>query len=137
MDNKYDCLIVGSGTSGTYLAYRLSKLGFSVLVIDKDKEENICNRFDLIHFPLNDFSKHSLETPNINDEDCVEVFHDGYTRSALDKNEKKTRNDIYAAHFHKLFLRFKKQALDSGAEFSFETEVKSILYDEKRKPNGI
>ena len=32
-----------------------------------------------------------------------------YTRSALDKNEKKTRNDIYAAHFHKLFLRFKKQ----------------------------
>ncbi len=137
MENKYDCLIVGSGTSGTYLAYRLSKLGFSVLVLDKEKEENVCNRFDLIHFPLNDFSKHQLETPNINDEDCVEIFHDGYTRSALDKNEKKNRKDIFAAHFHKLFLRFKKQAINEGAEFTYETEVKTILYDNKRKPNGL
>ncbi len=137
MENYFDALIVGSGTSGTYLSFKLAKSNFKVLVIDKDKEEDICNRFDIIHFQYDDFLKHGLALPKEGDPDMVEIFHDVYTRSALDKNEKRNSINVYAAHFHMLFERLKGEAIKAGARFSFNTSYKEIIYNTQGNPIGI
>ena len=41
---KYDVIIVGACTSGTYFSNLLALEGLKVLVIDKDKEEDLSKR---------------------------------------------------------------------------------------------
>ncbi|MFA5236089.1 MAG: FAD-dependent monooxygenase, partial [Bacilli bacterium] len=47
---NYDVVIVGACTAGTYFSQLLAKRGLKVLVIDKDKEENLSKRLDIFHF---------------------------------------------------------------------------------------
>lgn len=47
---EYDVVIVGACTAGTYFANLLVKEKLKVLVIDKDKEEDLSKRLDIIHF---------------------------------------------------------------------------------------
>ena len=41
MEQNKDVIIVGAGTAGTYLGWLLGKQGLKVLIIEKDKKENV------------------------------------------------------------------------------------------------
>ncbi len=71
---RADAIIVGAGTSGTYLAWRLARAGYGCLVLEKDRLENLgtvigpfhmeevaFERFD-IPLPQGDELLHRLET---------------------------------------------------------------------------
>ena len=44
----YDVIIVGACTAGTYFSGLLAKRGLKVLVIDRDSEENLAKRLDIV-----------------------------------------------------------------------------------------
>jgi flavin-dependent dehydrogenase len=41
MIKKCDLLVVGAGTAGTYLSWIIAKKGYSVILIEKDKREEV------------------------------------------------------------------------------------------------
>ena len=74
IENKeFDALIVGAGTAGTYLGWRLAKLGHSVVIIEKDKRENVGNRLDVIHFESDRIKKAGIPPFKPGEPDCIEI----------------------------------------------------------------
>ena len=68
---KYDVVIVGACTAGTYFSSLLAKGGLKVLVIDKDTEENLCKRLDIIHFTRDSYKQFNIDESKQGDEEFV------------------------------------------------------------------
>ena len=56
----YDVIIVGSSTSGAFLARTMAEKGFSVKVIERDSLGNVGRKMDIVHIAKADFSKFDL-----------------------------------------------------------------------------
>lgn len=95
---KYDVIIVGACTAGTYLSKLLAERGLKVLVIDKDKEENLSKRLDIFHFTTQSFKDFHLKPVKEGDEAFVRQFNLGYSKSALNQHPKKSFLDVTVMH---------------------------------------
>lgn len=128
----YDVVIVGACTAGTYFSYLLAKKGLKVLVIDKDKEENLSRRLDIFHFTTASFKDYGLEQSKEGDPEFVRNFNLVYSKSALDNHLKKSFLEVTVMHLPLFIKRLREKALANGVTFSFETAFASLLYDDKR-----
>jgi digeranylgeranylglycerophospholipid reductase len=63
MVENYDIIIVGAGTAGTYLGWLLAKKSFSVIIIEKDKRDQVGKRLDVIHFETDRIKKAGIPPP--------------------------------------------------------------------------
>lgn len=133
----YDVLIVGAGTAGTYFSYKLAQEGLKVLVIDKDKEEDIAKRLDIIHFPIPDYANFGLERLKKGDPEFVKEFEWGYSRSALDHYEKKNSQPTAVLHLPLLIKKLRNMATSKGVEFFFENEAADLHYGNDKKIDGV
>ena len=93
---QYDVVIVGACTAGTYFSSLLAKEGLKVLVIDKDKEENLSKRLDIFHFTRDSYKDFDIEESKPGDEEFVRYFDVCYSKSALD-NYLKTLKELPCA----------------------------------------
>ena len=84
----YDVVIVGACTAGTYFAGLLAKRGLKVLVIDRDSEENLAKRLDIIHFTRDSYGQFGVEPSGEGDPEFVRNFHVCYGKSALNNHLK-------------------------------------------------
>ncbi len=132
----YDVVIVGACTAGTYFSYLLAKKGLKVLVIDKDKEENLSRRLDIFHFTTASFKDYGLEQSQEGDPEFVRNFNLVYSKSALDNHLKKSLLEVTVMHLPLFIKRLRDKAINSGVTFHFETTFASLLYNDKRI-NGI
>jgi choline dehydrogenase-like flavoprotein len=69
MKNKYDVLVVGSGTAGIYFASKMAEYGYSVCVIDSLLEEKLGERLNIFHIDKVKFAEHGIPEPKPGDED--------------------------------------------------------------------
>ena len=46
---KYDVIIVGASTAGSFFARRMAEKGFNILVIDKSSRDKISPEYDVFH----------------------------------------------------------------------------------------
>ncbi|MBD3254081.1 MAG: NAD(P)-binding protein, partial [Candidatus Lokiarchaeota archaeon] len=76
MVETYDVIIVGAGTAGTYLGWLLAKKKLSVLVVEKDKREEVGKRLDVIHFETDRIKKAGIPPPKQGDPELVGVFEE-------------------------------------------------------------
>lgn len=68
-----DVVIIGAGTAGTYLGWLLSKKNISVTLIEKDNQEEVGKRLDVIHFETDRVEKAGIPPFKIGDPDCIEI----------------------------------------------------------------
>ena len=47
---KCDILIIGAGTTGVYFGWLMARRGHAVIIIDKDRREDVGQRLEVIHF---------------------------------------------------------------------------------------
>ncbi|NVM36175.1 MAG: FAD-dependent monooxygenase [Candidatus Lokiarchaeota archaeon] len=73
MVENCDILIVGAGTAGSYLGWILAKKGFSVVIIEKDKREEVGKRLDVIHFETDRIEKAGIPPFHVGEPDCIEI----------------------------------------------------------------
>ncbi len=133
----YDVVIVGACTAGTYFSNLLAKKGLKVLVIDKDKEEDLSRRLDIFHFTRQSFRDYGLEEAKDGDPEFVRNFDLCYSKSALDNYLKKSFLKVAVMHLPLFIKRLRKAAIAHGVEFRFETAYDHLIYDEKKRINGI
>ncbi|MDY0345893.1 MAG: NAD(P)/FAD-dependent oxidoreductase, partial [Bacilli bacterium] len=128
----YDVIIVGACTAGTYFSNLLAKKGLKVLVIDKDKEENLSTRLDIFHFTRQSFKDYGLQEAKDGDEEFVRNFNLCYSKSALDNYLKKSFLEVAVMHLPLFIKRLREIALNNGVEFRFETSFSHIIYDKQQ-----
>ena len=128
----YDVVIVGACTAGTYFAGLLAKRGLKVLVIDRDSEENLAKRLDIIHFTRDSYEQFGVEPSNPGDEEFVRNFHVCYGKSALNNHLKTNYINVAVLHLPLFIKRLRNSAVESGAQFRFSTAFRELHYEEKR-----
>lgn len=134
---KYDVVIVGACTAGTYFAGLLGKAGLKVLVIDKDTEENLCKRLDIIHFTRDSYAEFGVEESKEGDEDFVHNFEVCYSKSALDQHLKTNYLKVAVLHLPLFIKKLRKTAMEHQVEFRFGETFKGLLYNKEHKICGI
>jgi len=128
----YDVVIVGACTAGTYFAGLLAKRGLKVLVIDRDSEENLAKRLDIIHFTRDSYAQFGVEPSGEGDEEFVRNFHVCYGKSALNNHLKTNYINVDVLHLPLFIKRLRKIASESGAVFRFETAFRELHYENGR-----
>ena len=134
---NYDVVIVGACTAGTYFSYLLAQKGLNVLVIDKDKEDNLSRRLDIFHFTKQSFKEYGLEESKAGDPEFVSDFNLVYSKSALDNHLKKTFLEVAVMHLPLFIRRLRNKALEKGVTFQFDTAFDHLLYDGNQRICGI
>lgn len=125
----YDVVIVGACTAGTYFASLLAKNGLKVLVVDKDSEENLAKRLDIIHFTRDSYEEFGVDPSGEGDEEFVRNFNVCYGKSALNNHLKTNYINVAVLHLPLFIKRLRKTAVGNGAEFRFSTVFKDLRYE--------
>lgn len=128
----YDVVIVGACTAGTYFAGLLAKRGLKVLVIDRDSEENLAKRLDIVHFTRDSYAEFGVEPSVEGDEEFVRNFHVCYGKSALNNHLKTNYINVAVLHLPLFIKRLRKTAVEAGAEFRFQTAFQKLRYENSR-----
>ena len=134
---RYDVVIVGACTAGTYFAGLLAKKGLKVLVIDKDSEQDLCRRLDIVHFTRDSYEQFGLKSSEAGDPEYVRDFTVCYSKSALDRHLKTNKINVSVLHLPLFIRRLRKQAQEQGADFRFSTAFSKLMYDAKDRICGI
>ena len=129
---EYDVIIVGACTAGTYFANLLAKEGVKVLVIDRDTEEILAKRLDIIHFTRDSYAQFGVEPSGEGDEEFVRNFNVCYGKSALNNHLKTNYINVAVLHLPLFIKRLRKTALENGAQFRFRTAFQALRYENGR-----
>ena len=128
----YDVVIVGACTAGTYFAGLLAKWGLRVLVVDKDSEENLAKRLDIIHFTADSYAQFGVEPSRPGDSEYVRSFHVCYGKSALDNHLKTNYINVDVLHLPLFIKKLRKVSVAAGAVFRFGTAFRELRYENDR-----
>ena len=135
--NKYDVIIVGACTAGTYFSNLLAKEGLKVLVIDKDSEENLCKRLDIFHFTRDSYKQFDIEESIEGDEEFVRNFDICYSRSAKNRHQKTSHTKVAVMHLPLFIKRLRNKAISNGVTFNFNESFTNLIYDNNNRICGI
>ena len=78
---KYDIVIAGASTTGAWFAKKMAAEGHKVLVIEKQKPENVSREYDIFHMGKAEMEKFGLDIPKEGDDDYGFVFTSGRSYS--------------------------------------------------------
>jgi len=136
MQQKYDAVIVGGSSTGSYFARRLSEAGFSVLVLEAQPEEKTGAQYDIFHIPEPDFARFGLPEP-AEGEDFAFRFTGSKAFSALGRHPKEIGGTTVGMHKHLYTLRLNRWAKEAGARFEYGASFTDFLYDEGGRISGV
>lgn len=81
---KYDAVIIGGATAGSYMAQRLASAGHSALLLEQKSFETVGARYDIFHIAKSDFERFCLPLP-VEGEDKAFEFSSNDALSAFGK----------------------------------------------------
>lgn len=134
---KYDIVIIGAATAGSYFAHLMAKKGYSVKVIEKMSKDEVANRFDIFHILKEDFEKFNLPLPKEGDADYAFTYNGGKTISPYGNYPKATDECVVGMHLHQYTLRLNQRAKKAGAEIEYQAEFIDFIYSQNNKICGI
>lgn len=129
---KYDVLIVGGATSGSFFARRMAEQGFSVIVIDACTEEKIGSKYDIFHVCKRDFDNFGLPLPSKDDGTWAFEFSEGLTCSPYNNHPKTTYDTVIGMHMHEYVLKMNRWAIAKGAEFIYGAKFTAPIFSNGR-----
>lgn len=136
MEKKYDVIIIGAATAGSYFGKLMAEQGFKVLLTDKLSRDNIGKRLDIFHVDKELFSTYNVPEPKEGDPDYVMNFPRSIAKSPLNNYPKVTDYPFVVMRMPAFIRRLNDWAVINKAEISYETEFIDFLYDNKGKIKG-
>lgn len=126
---KYDVLIVGGATSGSFFARRMAEQGFSVAVLDACPEEKIGSKYDIFHMCKRDFDSFRLPPASKDDGTWAFEFTEGLTASPSGKYPKTTYDTVVGMHMHEYVLKMNRWAREKGAQFIYGAKFTAPVFE--------
>lgn len=127
---KYDILVVGGATSGTFIAKRMAEKGYKVKVIDSSPVEKIGAKYDIVHLSRKDFDKFDLPRVGKGDPEYALEYRDGYTASPYGNHKKHVIENMFVLHLHEYVLLMNNWAISHGAEYEYNALFKEFVFDD-------
>lgn len=143
MVENCDVLIVGAGTAGTYLGWLLAKKRYSVVIIEKDKREEVGKRLDVIHFETDRIEKAGIPPFKVGEPDCIEIRDQSVIVTPDFTTEIKIRALQTIVRLTPFLNRMYNVLESVGAKLEFSCEFKELIYKDnnlvglKAKKNGL
>ena len=128
---KYDIVIAGASTTGAWFAKKMAAEGHSVLVIEKQKPENVSREYDIFHMGKAEMEKFGLDIPKEGDDDYGFVFTSGRSYSPFGNYSKYGKETVVGMHKHEFIMKMNRQAVEAGAEIIYGAAFSDFLKDEK------
>lgn len=130
MKKEYDVIVVGGSSMGSYFAKKMSRRGYSVLLTEKEKREDISRGYDIFHMikhEIRDFG----DLPAIEPGDGVWAFEysDSYTFSPYGRHPKHSGQTVVGMHRHEYMLRCLDDAAENGVDILYEAEYKAPVIE--------
>ena len=131
--NKYDIVIVGASTAGSYYARKMAEKGYSVLMIDKSSREKISPEYDIFHMEKSEMERFGL--PEVKEGDGIYEFEfsEQYMMSSFSNYPKSAPTYVVGMHKHGYIVLMNDWAIEAGAEIVYEAAFDSLTYDENGK----
>ncbi|GHT77003.1 geranylgeranyl reductase [Spirochaetia bacterium] len=136
MEMNSDVLVVGAGTAGLYFAGLMAKQGYRVVVIDRAPEEELGNRYTVIHVGQDNFARFGLPEPKPGDPDYVTIFHESVLLSALNRWKKHYSGSVIVLRQALLRKRMVTWAKAQGAQLICGTSFEKPLFNAQGKLAG-
>ena len=133
---RYDVIVVGAATTGSYFAHQLAEQGRSVLVIDALDPERIGTKYDIYHVAKRDFDRFRLPLPE-KGEDWAFEFTDNVNLSAFGNWPKPGHEHVTGMHMHPHTLRMNRWAREAGAEILYGARFERLEYGPDGKIRGV
>ncbi|MFW9939290.1 MAG: NAD(P)/FAD-dependent oxidoreductase [Candidatus Thorarchaeota archaeon] len=132
MITNSDVLVVGAGTAGTYISWIIAKKGYSVILIEKDKREDVGKRLDVIHFESDRIEKAGIPPFKIGDPDCIDIRDISYVITPDFKTELKIRALQTIVRLTPFLNKMYKLLESDGVKIVFSCEFKELIYENGR-----
>ena len=129
-NNLYDVVIIGSATSGAWLARSLAEKGRKVKVIEKLSEEKLGRRLDIFHVAKREFERFGLPEVREGDAEWAFSFDETLTSSPYNRHPTVTRDTIVVMHMAEYILLMNKYARDAGAEIEYSAPFNSFILED-------
>ncbi|MGN1418995.1 MAG: NAD(P)/FAD-dependent oxidoreductase [Acutalibacteraceae bacterium] len=134
--NNYDVIIAGASTTGSWFAKQMAQRGFKVLVLEKQKRENVSRSYDIFHMGKKEMEKFSLPIPKEGDSDYAFEYIGGAAYSSYGNFPKPSSTEVCGMHKHEYIMRLHDEAVKAGAEIIYEAPFYDFLYDESGRIAG-
>lgn len=134
---RYDVIVVGASTTGSWFAKKIAKKGFRVLMIEKQKKENISKDYDIFHMATKEMEAFGLTVPEKNDPDYAFEFVGGAAYSAFGNYPKPSHTHVTGLHKHAYILRMNREAQQAGAEIEYAASFCGCIFDDGGRIAGI
>ena len=125
MEHHADVVIVGAGTSGSYLAWKLAAAGYSCLVLEKERLEDLGKDIGPFHMEEAAFERFGIPLP-----EGDELLHrlESVTMWPPDHSKGVTASITTLDMDKPAFMRrMRSYAIEAGAEFLEETSFKGPI----------
>jgi len=132
MVEKSDVIVVGAGTAGTYISWLLSKKGFSVILIEKDRREEVGKRLDVIHFETDRVQMAGIPPFQVGAPDCIEIRDISTVITPDFKTELKIRALQTIARLTPFLNRMYNVLESDGVKLEFSTEFKELIFKDNK-----
>jgi len=129
MIKNCEVLVVGAGTAGTYLSWIIAKKGYSVILIEKEKREEVGKRLDVIHFESDRIEKAGIPPFKIGDPDCIDIRDISYVITPDFKKELKIRALQTIVRLTPFLNKMYKLLESEGVNIEFSCEFKTLIYE--------
>lgn len=127
---KYDILVVGGSTTGAWFARRMAERGHKVLLIEKEKPDNVSRAYDIFHMTKREMEQFGLEIPKEGDKEFGFTFDGSPMLSPFGNYPKKTVPDtIVGLHKHDYIMLMNDYAEKAGATVLFGASFVDFIKD--------
>ncbi|MFW9949929.1 MAG: NAD(P)/FAD-dependent oxidoreductase [Candidatus Thorarchaeota archaeon] len=126
---SYDVIVVGAGTAGTYISLLLAKQGHKVLLLDKDEQDKVGKRLDVIHFETDRVEKAGIPPFKAGNSDCIEIRDTSIVATPDFTTTFNIRALQTIVRLTPFLNRMYKVLKQNSVNLEFSTTFKNIIYD--------
>ena len=130
---KYDILVVGGSTTGSWFARRMAERGHKVLVIEKEKPDDVSRAYDIFHMSKKEMEQFGLEIPEEGSKEFGFFFEGSPMLSPYGNYPKKTvPRTIVGLHKHEYIMMMNDFAEKAGAQIIYGAAFTDFIREGKK-----
>lgn len=130
MQTAYDVVIVGAGTAGSYMAWRLSQRGHRVLVVEKQAYGQPGSHIGIFHIDEIRFAQFGIPLPE--GQELIGYYPSGLAWSPDGRQIKPVVYGFCVMDMPRFIMRLQGYAQQAGAEILFETALSELILEDGR-----